>query len=120
MFAEGRVLELRGDCEQAIYSYKRALELEPRQSEMDIYIGRCYRKLGRLSEAKSHLQRALDVRPFNPRAHYEMGVAYADEGDDAKARVHLETALDIWADAEPGFEPAQEVRDKLVELGGAA
>jgi len=120
VFAEGRVLELRGDCEQAIYSYKRALELEPRQSEMDIYIGRCYRKLGRLSEAKSHLQRALDVRPFNPRAHYEMGVAYADEGDDAKAREHLETALDIWADAEPGFEPAQEVRDKLVELGGAA
>jgi len=120
VFAEGRVLDLRGDCEQAIYSYRRTLELEPRQSETDIYIGRCYRKLGRLTEAKSHLQRALDVRPFNPRAHYEMGVAYADEGDDAKAREHLETALDIWADAEPGFEPAQEARDKLVELGGAA
>ena len=116
VYAQGRILEIRGDCEQAIVSYRRTLELEPRETGPNRDIGRCSRKLGRLDEAEAHLKRVLDIHPFDPLAHYEITLVYADMGDREKALEHLGTALEVWSDADPAYKPAREARDKLAEL----
>lgn len=118
LHARGRVLELRGACDEALPYYREALELSPAQRGVHLELGRCYRKLGNFEEALDHLTRRLEVRPFSPEAHYEIALVYAERGDRDKALEHLRTALDVWSEAEPGYEPAREARDKLAELSG--
>ncbi len=116
VFAQGRMLEMRGDCAEAIVSYRRTLELWPSGLEPHVDIGRCYRKLGQFAEAEAELTRYLEVRPYDPLALYEIALVYADRGDREQALEHLGLALDVWRDADPGYEPAREARQKLGEL----
>jgi tetratricopeptide (TPR) repeat protein len=119
--AQGRVLEIRGDCVEAIVSYRRTLELWPTSVEVALVdIGRCYRKLQRFDEAEDHLTRLLELRPYNPLAHYELGLVYADSGDREKALEHLRTALEVWSDADTVYKPAREAREKLAELSSTS
>jgi tetratricopeptide (TPR) repeat protein/TolB-like protein len=116
-YLEGRVLEIRGDCEGAIPKFEDAVNY-PFAAGANVDLGRCYRILGRLDDAERHLERAIGVRPIDPTANYEMALVYAERGDRDKALDHLGTALDTWRDAEPAYEPARRARDKLAELGG--
>ncbi len=120
VYAQGRVLEIRGDCREAIVSYQRALQLEPRQPNVQLDLGRCHRKLGQLAEAETQLQGLLDVRPFDPQAHYELALVYADMAARGQTLEHLRTALDVWEDADPAYRPAQRAREKLAELTQAS
>ena len=114
--AQGRVLELRGDCAQAVVYYQETRELAPSEHGPDMDLGRCYRLMDRLEEAESHLMRYLQVRPSNPRVNYELALVYQAAGQSDRALEHLRTALDVWSEAEPGYEQARLARDKLAEL----
>ena len=114
--ARGRILELEGEYERAIESYQRSLELAPTGMTRYRAIGRCYRELGNLAEAKANLERNLQRTPFNPKTHYELSLVYADLGDHQQALEHLSISLDVWVDADPEFKPAREAREKLAEL----
>lgn len=118
--AHGRVLEIRGDCTEAVVSYERTLELWPTSLELHVDLGRCYRKLQRFSESELQLRRLLEVRPYHPLAHYELALVFADSGDREKALEHLRTALEIWSDADAVYEPAREAREKLSELSATS
>ncbi|MGD8700175.1 MAG: tetratricopeptide repeat protein, partial [Gemmatimonadales bacterium] len=110
IWAGGRLLEIRGDCAQAIISYERALQLPPVALDYHLDIGRCHRKLGQFREAENHLTRLLDRRPYEPRARYQLALVYADTGERERALEHLRVALEIWRDAESVYEPAREAR----------
>jgi tetratricopeptide (TPR) repeat protein len=118
--AHGRVLEIRGDCSEAVVSYERTLELWPTGVEILVDIGRCYRKLQQFSEAEQNLTRLLEVRPYHPLAHHELALIYADSGDRDKALEHLRTALEVWSDADLVYQPAREAREKLAELSSGS
>jgi len=120
VFAHGRMLEMRGDCAEAIVSYRRTLELWPSGLEPHVDIGRCHRKLQQFAEAEAELTRYLEVRPYDPLAHYEIALVYADQGDREQALAHLGLALDVWRDADPGYTPAREAREKLAELSSTS
>ncbi len=117
--AEGRIHEMRGAYEEALTSYRRALELAPSNTYTKRRIARCYRELGRLGEAEHFLKQHLVTTPNNPYANHELALVYADKGDRVRALQHLRIALDVWSAADPAFEPAQEARAKLAELGPA-
>jgi tetratricopeptide (TPR) repeat protein len=119
VYLRGRALELRGDCDQAIIGYERALEIEPRNAEWHRDIGRCLRKLGRTEEAVLALGRVLKVSPSDPQAHYELALVYDDDGDSERTVEHLRAALEVWAEAEPQYEPARRAQEKLLELAGS-
>jgi tetratricopeptide (TPR) repeat protein len=119
VYLRGRALEIRGDCEQAIIGYERALELAPIVTAWHRDIGRCLRTLGRFEAAVLELERVLRVSPTDPETHLEMARVYNDSGDRAKTIEHLSVALEVWEDAEPRYEPAREARELLAELGGS-
>ncbi len=79
-------------------------------------LGRCYRELGEYDRALALLQESLQVSPYQPRTNYEMALTYEAMGRMEDARTHLERALEVWAEADPGYEPAAEAREKLAEL----
>ena len=71
--------------EQAIISYKRALELDPHDDETHHQLSMVYSHIGLLDEAQASVARALDLNPNNTMARFRAGVysAYQGRFDDA-------------------------------------
>lgn len=112
---QGRINEIRGEYEQAIIDFQKALEIAPADNITKESIGRCYGKLEEFEKAEKFLQDALKIEPFNPKFNYEISLVYWDWGKKEKAREHLNRTLYVWEDADPEYKPARKVRDKLAE-----
>lgn len=117
--ARGRLLELRGDCGQAVVAYRRALDLSPTEDTILFDMARCHRRLGRLDLAEGALQRLLATDPYAPDANLEMAKVLSAAGETDRAITHLERALAMWAEADPDFQPAQEARAEMAKLRGS-
>ena len=114
-YMHGRINEMRANYEEAIINYKDELEEDPTDVNVNVAIGRSYRKLKQFPEAEEFLNKCLKILPFNPKANYEMALIYKDMGEREKALEYLNIALDIWKDADPIFERAQLAKAKLAE-----
>lgn len=117
-YAEGRIVELRGDCRRAIGRYGEALELYPATVAWKRDLGRCYRKLGRYDAARANLEDLLRLVPVDPRAHHELALVSVDSGNQEEAIDHLRTVMDVWGEADADFAPARSARAMLAELEG--
>ncbi|MBE0595364.1 MAG: tetratricopeptide repeat protein, partial [Gemmatimonadales bacterium] len=115
--ARARVLELGGQCREALPLYEEAVTLSPTLRGFEIDIGRCLGSMGRFDDAEGRLRALTQKWPALPQANYELAVVLAARGDTTAARAELERALEIWKDADPGFRPAREARDLARALG---
>ncbi len=116
-YANGRINEITENYSEAITYYQQFLDMQPSNMDTHRWIARCYRKLGEFKDAEEHIRIPLDLDPFNPKNNYETGLLYLESGEEKKAREYLQIANDIWTDADPGYEPAEDVKEKLAELG---
>jgi len=73
--------------EQAIRSFKRALELDPDADETHHQLSMVYSHVGLLDEAQEQVGRAIDLNPNNTMARFRVGVyaAWQCRFDDALA-----------------------------------
>jgi len=117
-YARGRVLELQGDCEQAVIAFQRAAEVDPTNT-FHLDMGRCQREAGDLAASRATLAEGLRVHPFNPRMRVEMAKTLMAAGEPEEARAELETALRVWEDADDDYEPAREARRELLRISGS-
>lgn len=79
-FARGLILwtKTKGfPHEQAIRSFRRALELEPDADETHHQLSMVYSHVGLLEEAHEHVARAIDINPNNTMARFRVGVYMA-------------------------------------------
>lgn len=118
VLARAKLLELQGDCGEAIEIYERALELSPANWSARTRIGHCYRVLGRHRDAEEELRHVLTRHPFDARAHVELARVFTASGQTEAAIAHLDSALVVWAEASPEFEPAREARAERAGLAG--
>ena len=82
-FARGLILwtnTKRFPHQQAIQSYKRSLELDPRSDETHHQLSIVYAHIGLLDEAQRALNNALQINPNNTMARYRVGVYSAWQG----------------------------------------
>lgn len=113
---QGRVLEMNGEYEKAIAAYLKALESKPTNLGTNVFVGRCYRKLGDNIKAEEYLRKRLKSTPFDAEIHYELSLVYIDTKNIRRALEHLNIAVDVWKNADPGFPKVEDARKRLAGL----
>ena len=88
-FAAGKRALLAEDWDGAIAVLKSAALRDPRNADIQNYIGYAYRRLRQLGPAIGHYQQALMINPRHRSAHEHMGEAHLVLGEPATAEQHL-------------------------------
>jgi DNA-binding winged helix-turn-helix (wHTH) protein/tetratricopeptide (TPR) repeat protein len=115
-FARGLILwtQAKGfPHEQAIRSFKKALELEPDADETHHQLSMVYSHVGLLDEAQGHVARAVDLNPNNTMARFRVGTYTAWQCRFEDALAVLKT---VPSDVSP-FLVERVKAEVLVQLG---
>src|SRR5262245_36678669 len=75
-FAKARVLDDQGRTSQAIDEYKKALELDPNNSDIYSEMAAMYLKNNRVRDAVETAEKAIKTDPDNVEAHKTLGNIY--------------------------------------------
>jgi tetratricopeptide (TPR) repeat protein len=94
-FASGKKDLAAGDWEGAIAALKLAVLRDPRNADVQNYIGYAYRRLRQLEPAFAGYRLALTLNPRHRAAHEHMGEAYLSTGKLHEAELHLTALRDI-------------------------
>ena len=88
-FAAGKKALAAQDWSGAIAALKLAALRDPRNADIQNYIGYAYRRLRQLGPAMGHYQQALMFNPRHRSAHEHLGELYLMLREPAKAEEHL-------------------------------
>jgi tetratricopeptide (TPR) repeat protein len=113
-FTLGNMAGRRGQWNEAIAFFKRALALKADDEEAVINLAHAYRKIGRDDEALVGFRRFLELDPKNAQVHYEIAQIMIDRGQFAPATVELQAALAV----EPKMAAARNALGVVALNGG--
>ncbi|HNU69013.1 MAG TPA: J domain-containing protein [Myxococcota bacterium] len=114
-FHKGNLMVKRMQWEEAIAAFRKAVELDERNSEYLVSLGWSVMqneklpKTRRLEEARGWFERAISSENPTASSHYYMSLYYKAVGDVPKQRLELQDALTI----DPGHIGAQRERRLL-------
>jgi tetratricopeptide (TPR) repeat protein len=91
-YAQGRLLEERGDGEAALSEYYRALLLDPKAAAIARRVSELSARLGDTGRALEFADRSLSLEPENPRSLWLKGTALFNSGRAAESLPYLEQA----------------------------
>jgi Flp pilus assembly protein TadD len=94
-FASGKKALVAEDWNGAITALKLAALRDPRNADIQNYIGYAYRRLRQLGPAMQHYQQALTLNRRHRSAHEHLGELYLTLREPAKAEQQLATLEDI-------------------------
>jgi tetratricopeptide (TPR) repeat protein len=94
-FAAGKKALVSEDWNGAIATLKVAALRDPRNADIQNYIGYAYRRLRQLGPAMQHYQQALVLNRRHRSAHEHIGELYLVLGEPAKAEQQLALLEDI-------------------------
>ncbi len=100
----------KGDFDKAAPLYEQVLKLTPRDTNVMVDLGTCYRRLGRADDALALYDKALEVEPNKKQALFNKAVVYAfDKKDKARA---LKT-VDLLRKDYPDEPAVKTLRDQI-------
>lgn len=102
--------------DEAAVAYEAELVLDRDDVYTRTRLGDAYHAQGAQSRAEAAYREALRLYPAHPRAHLGLAKVLLAQRRAAEARPHLEQALTAWAEADPGFEKAEEAKRLLSGL----
>jgi tetratricopeptide (TPR) repeat protein len=94
----GTALTHRGQVDEAIIHFRKALEIEPTYVEAHYNLGLALVGRGHVDEAMAHFRKALEIKPGLAEAHGNLGYALANRGQVDEAIAHYRKALEIKPD----------------------
>ena len=94
-FAAGKKALVAEDWNGAVIALKLAALRDPRNADIQNYIGYAYRRLRQLGPAMQHYQQALLFNRRHLSAHEHLGELYLALGDPAAAKQQLAMLEDI-------------------------
>ncbi len=98
----GAALARRGQIDEAIAHYQRALEINPDYADAHDGLGQALLSKGRVDEAITHFRKVVAVKPDFAEAHNNLGAALAKSEGVDEAMVEYQKALEI----DPNFAQA--------------
>ena len=102
----------RGNTEEAIKHYFRALSMRPNTDDLCYYLGLAFGVQGNLNESIIFLKRAVEINPEFAVAHYNLGVALARQGRLDEGILHFTRALQI----DPALMEARKALETAMRL----
>lgn len=88
-YVEGKKAIADRDWSRAIKAFSSVALRDPRNADIQSYLGFSYRKSGQLKAAFKHYDRALALNPRHRGAHEYVGEAYLSVNKLSKAEEHL-------------------------------
>ena len=88
-FAAGKKALAAGGWDAAVAALELAALRDPRNADIQNYLGYAYRRLHQLGPAMGHYQQALMFNPRHRGAHMHVGELFLVLGESAKAQEHL-------------------------------
>ncbi len=101
-FGLGRVMQDKGNFEEATTLYRRAYELNPRNVVYVLKLGAVLGKLGEWTAALDAFLKAAELAPREPIVYLKQGQAYA--------------GLDQWSQAGQAFDRALHLTEKPADI----
>ncbi len=83
----------KGDYNQALARYSKAIELNDKHYTAQFNLGLTYMKIEKWDRAVSAFERAVSIVPKSYQAHWQLGLAHTKQGKMEEAAQELETAL---------------------------
>ena len=96
--AAGRLAEHRGNLDNAVAQYEKALEVNPADRNALITYGRLQRRRGLFADAEQLYRRAVQVRPDDAVAYNDLGLCLDKRGQLVPAIETLKTAVALAPD----------------------
>jgi lipoprotein NlpI len=87
-----------GKSEEAMQTYRAAVELDPNFFGAYYSIGLLHLNAGRYGDARTAFDKAITLNPEDANSLYQRGTALADLGDFDRARTDVERAIRLKAD----------------------
>ena len=94
----GSVLLQRGEVDEAMVHYQKALEIKPDSAETHYNLGNVLLQQGKVDEAIAQYQKALEINPDYAETHYNLGNALLKKGRVDEAISQYQMALQINPD----------------------
>ena len=96
----------RGQYDQAIADYSKAIEARPNDAVFYYNRGGSYQSKGEYDLAISDFTKVIELEPDNAEAYYNRGGTYYLKGQKEKARRDMEKARALGRQIRPGFPGA--------------
>lgn len=96
---------------EAIFPFRRSLELIPDDIHVWMALAWCYKRVGRIQRAIGALEQAIDIEPGEAVLHYNLACYWSLAHDPQEALRYLASALEIdgnfrdFVPGEPDFDP---------------
>ncbi len=119
---QGQKLNTDGKLDDAIALYQKALQLDPRLYDAELYMGVSQDLQGKYQEARQHLARAIELasEAQTTQSLRVMAVSYAFEHNTGKAAEYERRAFDLqsnWSRYEDAAATANELARIYLESG---
>jgi len=94
----GTALAARGQLDEAIAHFQKALEIQPDDAETHYNLGKALAGRGQVEGTIAHYRKALEIRPDFAEAHNNLGNVLVAHGQFNEATTHYQKALEINPD----------------------
>jgi len=90
---EGDAFYEKGDYDQAILNYNKAIEIDRESADAYLHRGRAYNKKGELKKAEDDFTKTIELKPNFADAYKERGILYYNKYQKEKSQTALKKSM---------------------------
>jgi tetratricopeptide (TPR) repeat protein len=95
MFSQGANHFARGEYEESVYHFSKAIEADPHFHLAYMSRGAAWAKAGNIEKALEDFEKVLAMNPNDPRAYHFRGLAYLNKGDRERAKQDFDNSIEL-------------------------
>jgi tetratricopeptide (TPR) repeat protein len=112
----GQLANLRGNRQQAVEYFQKAVRTTPDNSAAFDFLGSVYFPLEDYAQAAEYFQRAVSTNPYDLMARFYLGTCWLKLGKPGQAAQQFHAAREV----DPTYAPAYEAEARALEAAGDA